>query len=302
MPVARGGGDAVIWQQLLANGLIAGSTYGLVALGFTLIYSVGRFFHFAHAGVICFSGYATLTLMTRAHFSFGVAIAVSIILSALMGVLMEAGVYRPLRKARASSVSLLVASLGLYVVIQNVISMAYGDEVQTLFNPARAGFLLSEARITPVQLVILSVNAVLYVLVVIFLARTRSGRMVRALASDPELACIFGIDQSRVTLLVFAVGSGLAAVAGILISCDTTLTPTMGFRALLMGVVAAIVGGVGSVPGAIIGGMFIGLVQHFGISVLPTQWQDAIVFAILILFLLVRPQGVLGTPLKKAEV
>jgi branched-chain amino acid transport system permease protein len=292
----------VIWQQLLANGLIAGSTYGLVALGFTLIYSVGRFFHFAHAGVICFSGYITLTLMTRVHFPLGVAIAVSIILSALMGVLMEAAIYRPLRGRRASSVSLLVVSLGLYVVVQNVISMAYGDEVQTLFSQGTPGLLLSAARITPVQVLILGVNAVLYAIVGLFLARTRPGRMVRALASDPELACAFGIDRNRVMLVVFALGSGLAAVAGILISCDTNLTPTMGFRALLMGVVAAIVGGIGSVPGAIVGGLFIGLVQHFGVWVLPTQWQDAIVFAVLILFLLVRPQGMLGTPLRKAAV
>ncbi len=292
----------MIWQQLLVNGLIAGSTYGLVALGFTLIYSVGRFFHFAHAGVICFSGYVTLTLMTGAHFPLGIAVALSIVLSSLMGVLMEAAVYRPLRKARASSVTLLVASLGLYVVLQNVISMAYGDEVQILFSTGTPGILLSEARITPVQVLILGVNAVLYAIVGLFLARTRSGRAVRALASDSELARAFGIDPNRVMLVVFALGSGLAAVAGILISCDTNLTPTMGFRALLMGVVAAVVGGVGSIPGAIVGGLFIGLAQHLGVWVLPTQWQDAIVFAILILFLVVRPQGVFGTPLRKAAV
>jgi branched-chain amino acid transport system permease protein len=292
-----------VWQQFLINGLIAGSTYGLVALGFALTYSVSRFFNFAHAAMITCAAYITLALVSGAQLPLGGAIVASITATAMMGMLTEAAIYRPLRTRQASSVLLIVASLGVYVAIQNAISLLYGDDIQTFFSgQARAGVLIFKARITLAQIVILFTNAALYTIVGLFVARTRTGKAMRAVASAPDLASIVGIDRDRVILFVFALGSGLGAVAGILVSFDTDLTPTMGFRVLLMAVVSAIVGGVGSMPGAILGGLFVGMAQHIGVWTFPTQWQDAIVFVILILFLLLRPQGFLGRPLRSTAV
>jgi branched-chain amino acid transport system permease protein len=126
--------------------------------------------------------------------------------------------------------------------------------------------------------------------------------ILRAVANDSELSSALGLNSGRVIAVAFALGSALAGVAAIFIAYDTDLTPMMGFRAILMGVVAVIVGGVGSIPGALVGGLFVGLAQHLGVWKLPTQWQDAIVFLILIVFLVLRPQGFLGKPLKRAAV
>lgn len=292
-----------MWQQLLMNGLIAGSTYGLVAVGFSLIYSVGRFFHFAHAAVIICAGYSVLFLTADLHVPLSLSITLSIIVSALIGMLMEITIYRQLRKLRASSVMLLLASLGIYIVVQNMISIKFGDDVQALsaYAPTSAIVIL-KSRITRLQAIIVLVNMFLYAITGLLILRTRTGRIIRAVANDMELACVAGVNTDHVILLVFALGSALAAVAGILFAYDTNLTPTMGFNALLMGVVAVVVGGIGSVPGAILGGLLVGLSQHLGVWKLPTQWQDAIVFVILILFLLLRPQGFLGKPLRKAAV
>lgn len=292
-----------MWQQLLMNGLIAGSTYGLVAVGFSLIYSVGRFFHFAHAAVIICAGYSVLFLTADLHVPLSLSITLSIIVSALIGMLMEITIYRQLRKLRASSVMLLLASLGIYIVVQNMISMKFGDDVQALsaYAPTSAIVIL-KSRITRLQAIIVLVNMFLYAITGLLILRTRTGRIIRAVANDMELACVAGVNTDHVILLVFALGSALAAVAGILIAYDTNLTPTMGFNALLMGVVAVVVGGIGSVPGAILGGLLVGLSQHLGVWKLPTQWQDAIVFLILIFFLFLRPQGFLGKPLRRAAV
>lgn len=292
-----------MWQQLLMNGLIAGSTYGLVALGFSLIYSVGRFFHFAHAAVIICAGYSVLFLTADLHVPLSLSIILSIIVSTLIGMLMEIAIYRQLRKKNASSIMLLLASLGIYILVQNMISMKFGDEVQALSSYApTSAIVILKSRITRLQAIIVLVNMLLYAIIGLLILRTRTGRIIRAVANDMELACVAGVNADHAMLLVFALGSALAAVAGILISYDTNLTPTMGFNALLMGVVAVVIGGIGSVRGAILGGLLVGLSQHLGVWKLPTQWQDAIVFTILILFLLLRPQGFLGKPLRRAAV
>ena len=158
------------------------------------------------------------------------------------------------------------------------------------------------ARITRIQAIIICASVTICLLTWATLRLTSAGRRIRALANDPYLSTIVGVDTDRIILLVFMIGSGIAGAAAILISLDTDITPTMGFTALLMGVVAAIVGGVGNISGAIVGGLFVGLAQHLGVWKLPTEWQDAIVFAILIAFLLARPQGFLGKPMRRAGI
>jgi branched-subunit amino acid ABC-type transport system permease component len=195
---------------------------------------------------------------------------------------------------------MLLASLGLFVVIQNLISLAFGDDTKSIRRGVVAeGIPVLGARITVLQIEIILVGLGLSVCAAA-LQGSRMGRFIRAVANDLELSRVVGIDCDAVILRSFALGSSFAGVAAILASLDTDMTPTIGFNALLIGVVAAIAGGIGSGWGAIFGGLLLGFAQNLGVWVLPTRWQDAITFAILLIFLLARPQGFFGGPLRKA--
>jgi branched-chain amino acid transport system permease protein len=288
--------------QLFVNGLIAGSIYALVALGFGLIYSTTRFFHFAHGAVYTAGAYLAYSGWLLG-LSPPIAITLAVIGTCILGALLEMGVFRPLRRKGASSLILLLASLGLLIVIQNAISFIFGDDTKTMRGSVvTEGLSVFGARVTPIQISIIAVSVLLSTLCWVFIKYSNKGKAMSAVANDPELARIVGVQSDQVILFAFVLGSALAAIASILISFDTDMTPMMGFNALLMGVVAAIVGGIGSIPGALLGGLFVGMAQHIGVWKLPTHWQDAIVFVILIAFLLFRPQGFLGKSLKKAGV
>lgn len=282
-------------NQLLLNALIASSIYILVAVSFSLIYQTTRFFHFAHAVVFTFGAYFTYLFHKLLYFPIYVGIPIAVILSALVGCGMELGVYRNLRKKKASPMVLLLASLGLYIVLQNCISMLFGDDTKSIRSGVvREGLPVFGARITPIQIVIIITSIILVILVALWLKKSTMGKAMRAVANDAELALISGIDSNRVILTTFAIGSALAGVAGILVALDVDMTPTMGMNALMMGVVAVIIGGVGSIPGVALGALLLGLAQHLGVWKISSQWQDAIAFIILFVFLLVRPQGFLG--------
>lgn len=289
--------------QFIVNGVIAGSIYALVAISFSLVYSTVRFFHFAHGAIYTLGAYLTFAFLTLLHFSFFTSVLLAIICTGLSGAAVELAVYRPMRKRKTGNTSLLIVSLGLLIVLQNLIALLFGDSTKSIRQgfPSRVYGVLG-ARITSIQVMIIFGSIALSLLTWALLRFTRVGRRVRAVANDADLSTIIGVNTDRVILLVFAVGSGLAAGAAILISLDTDITPTMGFGALLLGVVAAVVGGIGSVPGSMLGGLLVGLTQHIGVWKLPTQWQDAIVFLILVAFLIARPQGFFGRPIKNAGV
>ena len=216
---------------------------------------------------------------------------------------MESLVYRPLRQRGSSPMVMLLASLGMYIVLQNCISMFFGDDTKSIrTGVVKEGLPVFGARITPIQIIIIAVSIVLVVLVAIWLKKSRMGKAMRAVASDAELAKISGIDSDRVILWTFAIGSALAGVAGILVAMDVDMTPTMGMNALMMGVVAVIIGGVGSIPGVALGALLLGMAQHLGVWKISSQWQDAIAFIILFLFLLIRPRGFMGRKVKKVSV
>jgi branched-chain amino acid transport system permease protein len=289
--------------QFIINGVIAGGVYALVALGFSLIYGTVRFFHFAHGGIYTAGAYIAFALFSILQFSFWPSVILAVVLAGLLGALTEIAIYRPMRRRKASSTVLLISSLGLLIILQNLIPLLFGDATKTIrrgtFGP---GYAIGDARITSIQLTIVGTSIALCFLTWSFLRFTRIGRQFRAVANDADLSTIVGVDSNKIILLAFVLGSILAAGAAILISLDTDITPTMGFGALLMGVVAAIVGGVGSIPGAMLGGLFVGILQQFGVLKLPTQWQDAVVFVILIVILIFRPQGFLGKRLRSTGV
>ncbi len=290
-------------QQLVLNGIIAGSIYSLVAIGFALIYQTTRFFHFAHGAVYTFGAYFAYLFYTQLGLDRFVAFPLACICAALIGVICEVIIYKPMRVRKATDLTLLIASLGLYIVLQNIISMLWGDDTKTMrTGEVVEGHEFLGARITDIQIAIIVTSIVLIALISLMLSKMKFGKALRALANDSELARLSGINSDRYIMYAFAIGSFLAAVAAIMISFDTDMTPTMGFNALVMGVIAVIVGGIGSLPGAAVGGLLIGLAQNLGVWQLPSKWQDTIAFVILILFLLFRPYGILGKKPTKAHV
>lgn len=289
--------------QLILNILISFSSLAILAISFGIIYQTIRFFHFAHAVVFTSGAYYTFLFSQLFGFSLLISIPLAILSACLLGCLIKLIIYKPLRKKKSSSLILLLASLGIYIVLQNVISMVFGDDTKSIRTwPVVEGLNFFGARITPVQIIIILSSIFLLLLTSSVLRFTSIGRAMRAVANDPELSNISGINSDKIILISFAIGSALAGIAGILVSLDVDMTPTMGMNALMMGVVAMIVGGVGSIRGIVLGSLLLALAQNLGVWYISSQWQDAIAFAILLIFLLFKPEGFFGKKLKKAEV
>jgi len=290
-------------SQFLLNGVISASSIMLVGISFGIIYRIAGFFHFAHGAVFTGGAYFTFLFSKLLNLPFYISIFLALVFSTLLGCLMELAVYHHLRRKGTSSLVFLLASLGFYVVLQNIISLIFGDDTKTIRSGmVEEGINILGARITPIQITIIAVSLLLFVSCFFFLKYTKMGQAMRAIANDSELASISGIETDQVILFTFALGSALAGIAGILVALDVDMTPTMGMNALLMGVVAVIIGGVGSIPGIALGALFLGMAQQFGVWKISSQWQDAIAFVILLIFLLFRPQGFLGKKVKTATL
>jgi branched-chain amino acid transport system permease protein len=216
-------------------------------------------------------------------------------ISAAVGCAMEVALYRPLRRRKARSTVLLVASLGLYIVLQNAISLTFGDDLKSVrLMETKEGAVFLGANITPAQTLTICTSALVVVSLAVGLRTLRVGKLMRAVANDPELALALGIDRDLLILVSFAVGSLLAGIAGMLVALEVDLTPTMGMGVFMMAVVAVIIGGVSSIPGVALGSLILGIARNTSIWLFSPQWQDAIVFALLLLFLWFRPQGLFG--------
>jgi branched-chain amino acid transport system permease protein len=217
------------------------------------------------------------------------------ILSAILGIAIDRLVYLPLRKSNSPGLVFLIASFGVFIFIQNLLQLLYGAQILTLrTGPIVEGYQIFSAIITPVQILILSVSIILFAILWLIVDRTKMGKAIRAVADDPIGASVSGIYPEKVILYAFGIGSALAGMAGVLISLETNIEPTMGMNAILKGIIASIIGGIGSIPGAILGGFFLGIVENLGIWKIQAGWKDTIAFGVLIVFLLLRPGGILG--------
>lgn len=281
--------------QLIITSLIAGSIYALVASGFSLIYATNKFMHFAHSVSIAIGAYMLYTFYTLLQLWFPLASILSILLTALVGVAMYWGIYRPLKNKNASNTVLLIASLALLILFENILQILFDAQVKSigLFTAAE-GFAVFDGRITPLQIIIIITSIILFIGVSLLMKRTSLGRNMRAVADNTELANIVGVNSKKIAAYSFLIGSGLAGIGGILIGLEQNLTPIMGTSLMVRGFTAAIIGGLGSVPGAILGSYLLGFVENFGIWWLPSGYKDAIAFGLLFIFLLFKPNGLLG--------
>jgi branched-chain amino acid transport system permease protein len=289
--------------QLLATGLVVGSLYALCALGWGLIYGTTLHFHVAHGAVFSLAAYFAYVGQKVLHLPLAVAVLAAILAAAAAGLLIDLLLYQQLERRGALRTSLFIASLGLLILIENVLAIVFTPDPMRL----DIGALDSSLVLGPVFLTWLHVLTVVlalagYVALMLFLNRSRWGQAIRAVASSPEMARTVGIDIRRVHLLTYAIGSALAAPAGILVAMDVGAEPFRGTRFVLLASVAVIMGGIGSIPGALLGGLFLGLLENVGIWQLPSEWQSAISFGVFLLFIVLRPRGFFGRGVQSAEL
>ncbi len=287
------------WQQLI-NGLSLGAFYALIALGYTMVYGVLRLINFAHGDVYMVGAYVGYYLSRRLQGkepSLVSALLVMIgamVACAVLGLLIERLAYRPVR--RASRLTLLIAAIGVSLFLENAGQLVFGPDPKFFPSLApHADFIVAGVRVTSEQLTVIGVSFLLMVLLRFFIQKTRTGKAMRAVSFNLDTAKLMGISTDRIIAITFALGSALAAAAGVLIGMQIPkIDPLMGIIYGLKAFVAAVLGGIGNVPGAVLGGLLIGTSEVMVVGYLSSTYRDAIAFGILILVLILRPQGILG--------
>jgi branched-chain amino acid transport system permease protein len=291
--------------QQLVNGISLGSIYALIALGYTMVYGVLRLINFAHGDVYMLGAYAGYYLSRKLKGdepSLGSALLVmlgAMLTCALIGVVIERFAYRPVR--RAARLTLLITAIGVSLFIENAAQLVFGPDPKFFPSLApRMDFRVGGVRLTSEQLTVIAVSFLLMVLLRFFILKTRTGKAMRAVSFNLDAAKLMGISTDRIIAITFALGSALAAAAGVLIGMQIPkIDPLMGILYGLKAFVAAVLGGIGNVPGAVIGGLLIGTSEVMVVGYLSSTFRDAIAFGILILVLLLRPQGILGRAQKE---
>lgn len=295
--------------QVIINGLITGLLYSLVALGFSLIYSGTRVFHIAHGAIytagpyflFAWTGVTALVLSEAGGLSLVVATTLSLISICLLAISVEVLVYRSLSQRNAPPLVSFISSLGLYIVIVNLIALLFGNETKILNPQIEPSIEIAGTVITRIQIIQFAVSTSLVLITLFVLRSTSLGRNIRALSDNPTLLSVLGTNIKRIRLLVFVIGSLLAASSSLLRAFDVGVDPHVGLSVVLTAAVAVIIAGIGSHVGAIVGALLIGMIQNIVVWFASAQWQDAVTFVILTIILLVRREGLFTAQLRLEE-
>lgn len=296
-------GSSILFQQLV-NGLTIGVVYALIAVGYTMVYGIIELINFAHGEVYMMTAFIALTLYSIAGLPLIAAILIAIIFASLLGVTIERVAYRPLRGS--PRLIALISAIGVSLFLQNLAMKIWGARRQPFIPPHREITLLNikqtlslpligEATITMIQIIMLIVAVTLMVLLSLVIKYTKVGRAMRACAQDLTATRLMGVDVNRTIAFTFAIGSALGGVAGILVALYyNQVYPMMGYMAGLKAFTAAVLGGIGNVTGAFLGGILLGVSEGLCGAYISSLWMDAIAFAILIIVLIYKPSGLLG--------
>ena len=282
--------------QHLINGISIGSVYAIIALGYTMVYGIAKMLNFAHGDVIMVGAYISFCVTNYLGLPVVVSIVASVAVCTLLGIVIEALAYKPLRGT--PSLAVLITAIGVSYFLQNGAQLLWGSAPKNFTSiVAFAPISLFDGRlvITGEVIVTVLVSALVMVGLTLFTGKTRTGKAMRAVSEDRDAAQLMGINVNKTISTTFAIGSALAAVAGVLL-CSTvpTLSPTTGSMPGIRAFTAAVFGGIGSIPGAMLGGIALGVIETLSKAYLPNQFSDAIVFGVLILVLLVKPTGLMG--------
>ena len=280
----------------LINGISLGSVYAIIALGYTMVYGIAKMLNFAHGDIIMVGGFTVFTIVSTAGGSPVVGVLASIVVCTVLGVTIEKVAYRPLRGA--SPLAVLITAIGVSYLLQNVALLIFGSNarqftsVVTLPALKLAGGKLSISGVTIVTII---TCVIIMLALTTIINKTKIGQAMLAVSEDKGAATLMGINVNGTIAVTFAIGSSLAAIAGVLLcSAYPSLTPYTGSMPGIKAFVAAVFGGIGSIPGAMIGGILLGVIENLAKAYISSQLADAIVFSVLIIVLLVRPTGILG--------
>ncbi len=283
--------------QFLINGISLGSVYAIIALGYTMVYGIAKMLNFAHGDVIMVGAYAVLTLMTGAGVNPLLAVVLGMAICTTLGIVIEKIAYKPLRNA-SSSLAVLITAIGVSYFLQNVALLIFGADTKSFVNTITLPALsLADGRLVITGTTIVTIIACIIIMIALtlFVNKTKPGRAMKAVSEDRGAAQLMGVNVNATISLTFAIGSGLAAIAGVLLcSAYPSLTPYTGAMPGIKAFVAAVFGGIGSIPGAMVGGILLGIIEILGKAYISSQVADAIVFAVLIVVLLVKPTGLFG--------
>lgn len=291
----------MIFISNLISGIRLGSIYAIIALGYTMVYGIAKMLNFAHGDVIMIGAYSAFVALYRANLPLPIALIISIIICTLLGVIIERLAYKPLRQA--SSLAVLITAIGVSYFLQNLALLIWGSAAKifpTILDYGSINLFNDQLKLSYQMLITITVCIVIMILLNLFIKKTKIGKAMRACSEDKEAAALMGINVDNIISLTFAIGSGLAAIAALLLcAAYPTVTPTLGSMPGIKAFTAAVIGGIGSIPGALLGGLLLGvieiIVKAYGLS----ELTDAIAFCVLILVLLFKPTGLLGKKVKE---
>ena len=288
-----------LFLQQLVNGLTVGGVYALIAVGYTMVYGVIELINFAHGEIYMLGAFIAYHLVTVYHVPFFVAGIVAVATCAVIGILLDIVAYRPLRNA--PRLAALITAIGMSIFFQNLALIKWGAQIKSFPLESLPGFFsdvalrIRDVQVTWLQVFILITTVVLMYVLHTIIHRTKVGTAMRAIAQDKRAAALMGINVNRVISFTFALGSSLGAVAGILVGVFyNAIWPTMGYVAGIKAFAAAVLGGIGSVPGAMLGGVVLGVAEVFGAGYLSSAYRDGIAYAVMILVIVFKPSGLLG--------
>lgn len=278
----------------LINGISLGSVYAIIALGYTMVYGIAKMLNFAHGDVIMVGGYMAFCATSYMGWPAIPSVLFSVFVCTVLGIVIERLAYKPLRTA--SSLAVLITAIGVSYFLQNMALLIWSSNPKAFPNlVSLPNLTIGSLQISSVAIVTVAACVVIMIGLTLFTDKTKMGKAMRAVSEDKGAAQLMGINVNATISLTFAIGSGLAAIAGVLLcSAYPTLMPTTGAMPGIKAFTAAVFGGIGSIPGAMLGGILLGLIEIFGKAYISTQLSDAIVFAVLIIVLIVKPTGLLG--------
>jgi len=281
----------VYYLQLLINGIIAGGVYALFAVGLTMVYSTFRFINFAHGELIAWGAYGVL-LFSSSPFNFPLVLAfgLAVILVVALALLQHRLVFSPLKNSQP--VTLLIASIGLSFLLRSFLQLYFGSDLRSYETGYFGTFAVGEILVTQVQFAMFVLSLLFFVVLHLLLTKTIIGRSMRAVSDSMELAGIYGISTRRVSTFVWVISAVFAASGGFLLALDTSLDPMMGLTFMIKAFAAVLLGGVGNVWGALVGGLSIGVVENLGTAFISPGYKDVTAFVLILIILLFRPQGI----------
>lgn len=290
-----------LFLSYLVNGISLGSVYAIIALGYTMVYGIAKMLNFAHGDVIMVGAYISFCVTQYMGLPALVSVVAAMAVCTLLGIVIERLAYKPLRQA--TSLAVLITAIGVSYFLQNMALLIWGSNPKSFASVVNFGSLrLFDGRlvITSEALTTVLANIVIMIALTLFTGKTKIGKAMRAVSEDKGAAELMGINVNATISTTFAIGSGLAAVAGVLLcSAYPTLVPTTGSMPGIKAFTAAVFGGIGSIPGALLGGLLMGIIEIFAKAYISTQLSDAVMFVVLIIVLLFKPAGLLGKEIRE---